>query len=262
MRCDEATGPCRVVLDGSVGVISLQRLERSNALDRPMMHALVSALDRLSATSEVRAVVLTGTDDVFCLGADPADLEDGAADHLDSLLDVLADLVVRVAEGPLPVVAALNGHAAGAGLALALACDFRISGQRCALDLAYGRLGLPPDGGTSWFLPRLIGEQPARRLLFDQPILRAPAAMQLGLVDDVVPAADVLPRARSRAAELARSAPAAVRSVRRLLSAPVGALRAQLEAEKTEFLAALHTDDVRRALAMHRDGVLPSFEGR
>lgn len=190
---------------GAVAVVTMARPEAHNALDVALKTGLLRALADVSADPAVRAVVLAGDGRSFCVGQDlrehAALLAEGTAlrtvaEHLNPLVTLLAGL-------PVPVVAAIGGAAAGAGLGLALACDLRVAATTAKLTTAFAGVGLGPDSGVSWLLPRLVGEARARALLLLAEPVTAEQALGMGLVNAVVPVEEVLPVALGLAERLA-----------------------------------------------------------
>ncbi|MFI1018579.1 enoyl-CoA hydratase/isomerase family protein [Streptomyces sp. NPDC020965] len=254
------------VVDGAVVILTLNDPAKGNALSPSMLHALNSAIGDISRTPTVRAVVIAGRGRAFCLGADVAELEqilDGtpAADW-ESRLDALAALVLGVRRLRCPVIAVLDGQVAGAGLALALACDYRIASNRVAMNLAYGRIGASTDGGASWYLPRIVGHHRALDILLEQSVIRAQRALELGLVTAVVDRDGLMDAALARARELTGLSPHAVGAAKRALDASFSnSLAEHLKEEHEEFLAGLQTMDMRRGLVARSRGEWAEFEG-
>ena len=145
--------------EGAVLVLTLNRPDRLNALSRPLRDSLRSALERGLADDRVRAIVLTGAGRAFCAGGDLEEIT-GLDDLEGEVRDGFGPLIRLLVESPKPVVAAVNGAAAGAGLGLALACDLRVMSADAVMAVAFAGIGLVPDSGVSWTLPRLVG--PAR----------------------------------------------------------------------------------------------------
>ena len=161
-----------VVTQGQTAVVTLSDAASNNAFDALSMAAISAELTRLMDDPKIRSIVITGSGRVFCAGADiqsfKSAIEEGtAADLVATLTGILHPLLVRMRADPTVIVAAMNGAAAGGGLGLALACDVRIASTKARLASAFFRLGLSPDGGTTWLLPRLVGLQNARRFLFE-----------------------------------------------------------------------------------------------
>ncbi|HEY4454720.1 MAG TPA: enoyl-CoA hydratase/isomerase family protein [Pseudonocardiaceae bacterium] len=251
-----ATGdPCvRQEEIGAVTVLTLNRPGQGNALGSAMLAELGAAIAALRSSRTVRAVVLTGGGDMFCTGGDLAELDKlantcGAAE-LTELADALAAVVRGIRALHVPVIAAVNGLAAGAGFSLALACDLRICADRGVFHFAYGALGSSTDGGMSWLLPRIVGAGKALTLLLDQPVLRAGAALELGLVSDVVPSAELVDRAIRRGRQLAQLTPHVVRSTKQLVDlSSMLSFEQHLRREHDEVVKGLVSADVRRRLS-------------
>jgi len=194
--------------EGTVRTITIDRPDRLNALDVPSMLALREALEAASRDPDVRAVLLRGEGRAFCAGGDVATMDEHRrAGELSRLFHDLTgeqELAVRAIVGmPKPVVASLAGVAAGGGLALALAADWRIASESAVLVPAFPRLGAVPDGGLTYFLPHYLGLGLAQELLFSDARVPAPRARELGLVHEVVPPTELDARSRARATELA-----------------------------------------------------------
>jgi len=206
--------------EAGVGTITLNRPEALNALTVPMKQELLAAVRRLEREKRVRAVILTGAGRAFCAGQDLRErLEPGAAPLGIEVRERYNPIVRSMRNLPKPIVGAINGVAAGAGASLAMACDIRIASDAASFALAFGRVGLVPDSGATWFLPRLVGAARAAELaLLDDPV-SAPDAARLGLVGRVVPAAELATEARAVAARLAAGAPRAIALTKRALNA-------------------------------------------
>lgn len=226
-------GPVGYRVVDRVATITLARPEALNALDRALKVGLLSALRRAGDDQDVRAVVLTGAGRSFCAGQDLRERLDPAASPLDEEVRERYNPLIRAIRAlPQPTVAAVNGAAAGAGVGLALACDLRIAADDARFVLAFGRLGLVPDSGTSWLLPRVVGAGRAAELLLVGEPLDAAAAERIGLVSRVVPAARLLDEAQALAARLAGGSPIAMALTKRLLADGADTtLDAALEAE-------------------------------
>lgn len=266
-------GPAvRADVSEGVALLSLNRPESGNALTPAVLGELATAVSGLRDDPGVRVVVLTGAGRDFCLGGSLDELErlagdvragDGRPDD-PALAPVraLAEVVLGLATLECPVIAAVNGQAAGAGFSLALACDMRIASEKTAFHFAYGMLGCSTDGAMSWFLPRVVGPSHALHLLLEQPVLRAAAALRIGLVSTVVPPDDLVSVALRRARALARSAPHSVRTAKRLVGQGLSlSLAEHLRLEHDYFVRGLMTEDVQRGLSAWKSGNLPDFHG-
>lgn len=237
--------------DGAIATVTLDRPEVLHALDAAMFDALEHAFTELAADTAVRVILLTGSGErAFAAGADIRALVD--TDELSGrAVSQRGQAVFSAIERcPKPVLACINGVALGGGCELALACTLRLAGDRARLGLPELKLGLIPGYGATQRLPRLIGRSAALRLLLTATIVDAPEALRLGLVDEVVPAADLMPRARALAATIAALPPLAVsgllEAVRRGEQRP---LDEGLQAESDVFARLCGTADKREGLA-------------
>jgi 2-(1,2-epoxy-1,2-dihydrophenyl)acetyl-CoA isomerase len=204
------TDGLRVEIDGPVATVTLDRPEALNALTVPVKIALREALEAIDADHSVRAVILTGAGRAFCAGQDLAERERPDAAPLEVEVRERYNPIIRALRSMgQPVIAAVNGVAAGAGASLALACDLRIAAEEARFMLAFGRIGLVPDSGASWFLPRLVGSAKAAELALVGDTVDAAEALRLGLVSKVVPGGQLMEEARALADTLAAGAPLA-----------------------------------------------------
>ena len=186
-----------------LATLTLNAPERLNAVLRKMIAEIKSAWEDIAADNSVRAVLLTGNGRGFCAGADLADPDRETGDNADpgAALDKFFNPVIRLMRSvPKPIVAAVNGVAAGVGMSFAMAADIAIAAKSASFLQAFARIGLLPDGGSTWFLPRLVGEQRARAMAMLAPQITAEQAKQWGLIWDVVEDAALM----STAGELAR----------------------------------------------------------
>jgi len=217
-----------VEITNGIGTITLNRPEKLNALDRPLCDELREALALLTRSEGVRVVMITGAGRAFCAGADLGVLEaDGPA-----LVAAGKDVALAIRAAPQPVLAVVNGPAAGGGANLALACDYRIASDQASIGQVFARLGLVPDWGGSFFLPRLVGPAKALELVWSARMVPAAEALALGLFDRVVLHVELQAEAR-RLAELWAEQPAgAVRRAKEALyRSDAGSLSAALDLE-------------------------------
>jgi len=205
-----------------VAILTLNRPERMNAISGPMLGRLGELLLKANADPDVRCVILTGAGRAFCVGLDLVDATQGKGigsqtDHVSVNLDLRSTPPTILFALDKPTICALNGSAAGYGLDTALGCDIRIMGQSAKLAMAFTKRGIVPESGGTWLLPRLLGWSKAAELIFTGRTLLAPESLALGLVNEVVPDAEVLSRAKAVGAEIAANAPLAVQSSKRLM---------------------------------------------
>lgn len=211
-------------VDGAVATVTLNRPEAMNALDLRTKEQLLDALEQTAQDTSVRAVVLTGTGRAFCVGQDlrehaellEAARQDPGGDFElgDTVRDHYNPVVTLLTTMPKPVVAAVNGVAAGAGAAFAFACDLRVVGASAGFNLAFSAIALSCDSGSSWSLPRLVGPGVAKDLLFFPRTVRAEEALSLGLATRVVPDDELAGTAHDLATRLAAGPTMAYTAIR------------------------------------------------
>lgn len=207
----------------AVATITLNRPDAMNGLNVATKEELLAAVGRAAEDEQVRCVVLTGSGRAFCVGQDLKEhrqlLEEGDSDRLFSTVRTHYNpLVTTLMTMPKPVIAAVNGVAAGAGASLAFACDFRIVAQSAGFNLAFTGIALSCDTGTSWTLQRLVGRARALELLYFPRTIKAQEALELGLATSVVPTESLASEAESLAARLAAGPTLAFGAVRRALT--------------------------------------------
>lgn len=208
-------GHVLVTLDGAVATLTLNRPEKLNSFVGTMRDELTAALDEIGTDESVRAVIVTGAGRAFCAGADVKYLtgliESGNIDEATALVEAGRRVVTAVRSMPKPVIAAINGAAAGGGANLALACDLRLASDRALIGQTFNRIGLAPDWGGSYHLPRLVGPARAAELFFFAEMISAVEAERIGLVNRVVPHEELMDLARDWAGRLAAKPALALR---------------------------------------------------
>lgn len=248
---------------GDVARIVLNRPDAMNAMNMPLMKDLRAAAERCAEES-VRAVVVTGAGRAFSAGGDLAAFADsGDAPALLKALTVElhAGLVV-LANLDAPVIAAVNGTAAGAGLSLACSCDYVLAAEKAKFTLAYTGAGLAPDGGSTFYLPRLIGLRRTQELMLTNRVLTAGEALEWQLINQVVPADALDGEAMKLAAHLAAGASRAYGAVKRTLLASAGRdLEAQLDLEGDSISASAGTADGEEGIRAFLEKRPPNFTG-
>lgn len=269
---DTGTDDLRGRIEDHVAVLSFNRPERRNALSDAMYEAFGRALPMIERDPSVRVLLLTGEGGAFCAGGDVKGMHErnaGGGAGAQSLEDRIAWLRSRQAlvslalrRLPMPVVAALPGPAAGAGLSMALAADLRVAAERAVLVTAFANVGASGDFGTSWFLPRLVGEAKAKELLFLSPKLTAAEAVELGLVNRVLPDEGFEDAALEFCHDLAGRAPIALRYMKENVNRALGAtLSEALDAEASAMVRTMSTADHREAAAAFVEKRAPRFSG-
>ena len=250
-----------VAREGAVQTITLNRPDVLNAFNRAMHGALRAALKE-AADPEVRAVVLTGAGRGFCAGQDLAEFQE-LPDIREALESTYHPNVLAIRALEKPVIAAVNGACAGAGLSLACACDIRIAGADAALVPGFVGIGLVPDAGGTHFLYRLLGASRAFEWMSSNRRLTAAEALEWGLVSEVVEPVALQARAAELAARLAAGPTRAIGMTKRLFDhAETATLEEQLEMESQLQAAATQTEDFREGVAAFAEKRAPKFSGR
>jgi enoyl-CoA hydratase/carnithine racemase len=260
----------QIDVDGEIGTLTLNRPDSLNAMSPELIGELVLAAGWLADRAPLRGLIVTGAGRAFSSGGDvnwfkkgvdeaefdlPADVRRGA--------EVLHQAIVDFRRIPYPVIAAVNGVAAGAGFSLALMCDLRIASVEAAFVCAYGRIGASPDGGMTYFLPRIVGPAKALELLLNDPVLDAQGALDTGLVSKVVPADDLMDDARAKAEKLAAKAPHYVRMAKLLVGQSLeNSLTDHLQLERHGIADSMATEDLREGVTAFFEGREATFSGR
>jgi len=260
----------RLEIDGEIGTLTLDRPKVLNAMSPELIAELVTAAAWLADRAQLRALIVTGEGRAFSAGGDvnwfKRGLEESGA-YLSADVrrgaDVLHQAIVDFRRIPYPVIAAINGVAAGAGFSLALMCDTRIASDEAAFVCAYGRIGASPDGGMTYFLPRVVGQARALELLLHDPLLSAAEAREEGIVAEVVPADRLMEVARERAEELAAKAPHYVRMSKLLIGQSLeNTLADHLQVERHGIADSMATEDLREGVTAFLEGRQATFTGR
>ncbi|MFO1012417.1 MAG: enoyl-CoA hydratase-related protein [Caulobacteraceae bacterium] len=205
-----------------IATLTLNRPDRLNTISGPMLNQLSELLIKANADPAVRVILLTGAGRAFCAGLDLVDATQGngigsQTNSVSVNIDVRNTPPTVLFNLDKPTVCCLNGSAAGYGLDTALGCDIRVAGESAKLAAAFVKRGIVPESGGTWLLPRLLGWSKAAKLIFTGRTLSAKEGLELGLVDEVWPDAEVRDRARALALEIAANAPLAVQSSKRLM---------------------------------------------
>jgi 2-(1,2-epoxy-1,2-dihydrophenyl)acetyl-CoA isomerase len=247
----------RVDVGDAIATFTLDRPDALNSLTVPLKEELIKAFRGVAKDPAVRVVILTGAGRAFCAGQDLRErLEPGAAPLATEIRERFNPLIVAMRGLEKPIVGAINGIAAGAGASIAFACDIRIAAEGASFLLAFSKVGLVPDSGATWFLPRLVGPAKAAELAMTGDPLSAADAERLGLVSKVVPAEALLDEARALAGRLAAGAPRALGLTKRALS---HAEESTLD-EALEYEAWLQ--GIAGATADHAEGIAAFVEKR
>jgi enoyl-CoA hydratase/carnithine racemase len=260
----------KIEIDGEIGTLTLDRPDAFNAMSPEMIGEMTMAFAWLADRAPLRALVVTGAGKAFCAGGDVTWFQKGVEDEEIDLsaevrrgAEALHAAIVDLRRIPYPVIAAINGPAAGAGFSLALACDIRIASEAAFLACAYGRIGASPDGGMTYFLPRVVGPSRALEILLEDPNLSAEEALAEGLVSEVVASEALLGAAREKAGKLAAKAPHYVRMAKLLCAVSIeNSLTEHLQLERHGIADSMATEDLRNGVEAFFGGEKPEFHGR
>jgi 2-(1,2-epoxy-1,2-dihydrophenyl)acetyl-CoA isomerase len=260
-----------IEIDGEIGTLTLDRPESLNAMSPELIGELTIASAWLADQAPLRGLIVTGSGDrAFSSGGDVNWFKSGVDDPDIDLpanvrrgAEVLHQAIVDFRRIPYPVIGAINGVAAGAGFSLALMCDLRIAASNAAFVCAYGRIGASPDGGMTYFLPRVVGPAKAIELLLNDPMLSADQALELGIVSKVVEPGGLLAEARAKAEKLAAKAPHYVRMAKLLVGQSLeNSLTEHLQLERHGIADSMATEDLREGVSAFFEGREAKFTGR
>lgn len=229
-----------------VATITLNRPDKLNAFTGTMRENLLDALRAAEREEGVRVVVLTGAGRAFCAGGDVESMASlqkrGDVASFRKLLDAGRDVILQIASMDKPVLASINGVAAGAGCNLALACDYRIAAETAKLSESFVKIGLHPDWGGTWLLPRLVGRGRATEILMTGRMVEAKEALAIGMIDRI--ASDLAAETAQLAATIAAAPPLAITGIKRALAASErNDLRAQIELESEHQLLCFQSEE-------------------
>jgi len=228
-----------------IGTVTINRPDKLNAFDPEGCQDLIEALRMLVSADAVRVIVITGAGRAFCAGADLSVL----GTRGNELVAAGRDIALTIRNAPKPVIAAVNGPAAGGGANLALACDYRLASEQASIGQVFHKLGLGPDWGGSYFLPRLTGISKALELVWSARMVPAAEALQLGLFDRVVPPDSLLAETRALAQRWSEMAPLAVGKAKAALyQSAHSTLEEMLDLEITDQKTLFATPEARQLI--------------
>jgi len=251
-----------------VATLTLNRPERLNALGDTLRDDLHDAVTRASEADDVRVIIITGAGKGFCAGGDvkamnERKVEGGERPLVEKVAPGRDRTVLALRDAPKPVIAAVNGAAAGAGMNLALACDIRLASRAAKFAQAFVRRGLHPDWGGTYFLPRVIGVAKAAELIWTGEIIEAEEALRLGIVSAVYPAEDLMAAAYALAAKIVAGPPVAIRLAKRAIYHNLECdLRQALEFETFAQNICFETEDAREGIRAFVEKRPPAFRGQ
>jgi 2-(1,2-epoxy-1,2-dihydrophenyl)acetyl-CoA isomerase len=261
----------RIEIGGAnLGTLTLDRPDAFNAMSPEMIGELTVAFAWLADQAPLRALIVTGAGKAFCSGGDVNWFKTGVESEEIDLpsqvrrgAEALHQAIVDLRRIPYPVICAVNGPAAGAGFSLALACDIRIASESAFFACAYGRIGASPDGGMTYFLPRVVGPSRALEILLNDPNMKAEDALVERIVSEVVAPDELMDRARAKAEKLAAKAPYYVRMAKKLVGQSIeNRLTEHLQLERHGIADSMATEDLRNGVTAFFGGGTPEFKGR
>ncbi len=251
----------------AVATLTLNRPDRLNALNAELGVALSQELERLAGDAEIHVVVITGAGRAFCAGGDLSAIrgsrDRGATEELEPLLRAGQKMVLLMRTMRQPVIAAVNGAAAGGGMNVALGADIRIAAHDALFGQSFAKVGLFPDYGGTFLLPRLVGEARAAEMFYTGDLIDAQTALRWGIVNRVVPAAQLTEEARILADKIAAGPPLAIRAMKQaLFAADREELSKALEAEVLTQIECFRSEDCGEGLRAFFEKRAPRFQGR
>jgi enoyl-CoA hydratase/carnithine racemase len=251
---------------GGIAVITLNRPEAKNAFSPEMISLWEACLKEAKGDDSVRVVIVTGNGDTFCSGGDIREMAEGKLrswDMKNFLWEGVHRIVLTMEDLDKPVIAAINGAAMGAGMDMAIMCDLRVCSDRAKLAESYIMMGLIPGDGGAYFLPRLVGIAKAMELLLTGDVLTAQDALNLGVVNKVVPHESLMAETMKLAGEIAAKPPLATRMMKRAVyQAQTSTLRAHLDYISSQLSLLSETEDHREAAVAFLEKRKPVFKGK
>jgi 2-(1,2-epoxy-1,2-dihydrophenyl)acetyl-CoA isomerase len=259
-----------VILEGKhdgIATLVMNRPDRLNALNNELAMAVNDALGRLGVDDSVRVVVISGAGRAFCAGGDLGALgkgrQTGATHELGPILRAGMQMVLKMRTMPQPVIAAVNGPAAGAGMNVALAADIRIASEEATFGQNFAKVGLFPDYGGTYFLPQMVGPAKAAELFYTGEMIDAKTALRLGIVNQVVPAAQLEAEVKTLAQKIAQGPTLAIRAVKKaLFASQEKELAHALEHEVQEQIRCYLSEDCHEGIRAFMEKRAPKFQGK
>jgi 2-(1,2-epoxy-1,2-dihydrophenyl)acetyl-CoA isomerase len=252
----------------AIATLTLNRPERLNALGDTLREDFYDAIVRTSADPEVRVMIITGAGKGFCSGGDVKAMNEAKESQRERpILEKVAPgrdrTLLAMRDAPQPIIAAVNGAAAGAGMNLALGCDIRLASTAARFGETFVKRGLHPDWGGTYFLPRLVGMAKAAEMIFTGDMIDAAEALRIGVVSAVYPPVELMPAAYDLARRIAAGPPIAIRLAKRALYHGEGTdLQGGLEFETFAQNVCFETEDAREGIRAFVDKRAPQFKGR
>lgn len=256
------TSVVSVAIEQGVMSIVLQRPEVLNAYSEEMLDGLVQAMEEAGRNREVKTVVISGAGRAFCAGGDVKSMSDFTPLDIHDFVGKLNYLVRSMSKLEKPIIAAVHGYAAGAGLCLALACDMIVASDDAKFSAGFAQIGLVADGGGMFFLPRTLGTYRAKEMLFTGKILSAAKAQEWGIVNEVFPASALAEETKKLAVQLANGPSRTYAMIKKLANQALTAdLEAMLGMEQTAQTVMASTADHREGVQAFKEKRKPMFTG-
>ena len=254
--------------DEGVAVVTLNRPERFNSFTTNMYRRFPRMIDQLNRDDQVRAIVLTGAGKGFCAGSDVSDrlnkrLEEGGEESRFENLQQVGAMALALADLDKPLIGAVNGAAVGAGLSLTLLCDMRLASEKARFGAVWLNVGLVPDVGATYYLPRIVGREKALELMLSREVIDAQEALKIGLVSRVVAPDQLMKEAMELAAKIASGPAVAIELTKRSLQRSLtNDLKSQLDFETYAQNICRQTEDHREGVRAFKEKRRPVFKGR
>ena len=250
---------------GAIATVTLNRPQARNALDLVMRRELLAALDEVEADEGARVLIVTGAGEHFCSGGDVKTMRERRQTAAEgrARVELLNRLVLRLVDFPRPTIAMVDGYAVGAGCNLALCCDLVVASDRAKFGELFWKIGLVPDGGGTWLLSRAVGLARAKELIFTADVIDAAEAARIGLVNRVVPVAELESTTRGLAETIAAGPPAVLKMAKHMVNrAATSDLAAALDLEAFSQGIAIASEDHQEGLKAFVEKRPPKFTGR
>jgi 2-(1,2-epoxy-1,2-dihydrophenyl)acetyl-CoA isomerase len=266
----KAVVPGQVLVEsryGGIATLVMNRPEKLNALNNELATALIDTFSRLEDDSTVHVVVVTGAGRAFCAGGDLSVIgkgrQTGETKDLEPLLRSGMQAVLKMRTMPQPVIAVVQGPAAGAGMNIALAADIRLASEDATFGENFARVGLFPDYGGTYFLPQLVGPAKAAELFYTGDMIDAQTALRLGIVNHVYPAAQLEDAAKALAEKISQGPPVSIRAIKQaVFGAQKKELAHALEQEVRQQIQCYLTEDCREGIRAFMEKRHPKFQGK
>jgi 2-(1,2-epoxy-1,2-dihydrophenyl)acetyl-CoA isomerase len=249
--------------EGGIATLTLNRPQQLNAISLPVAQSMAKAIDDVHQDDSLKVLIITGAGRAFCAGLDVTtfkEVDQMSPEELDDLIHTLSLPLYKLSK---PTIAAINGTAAGAGLSIVMQCDIRIASQKARFSPAYIRMGLLPDAGATYFLPRIVGTAKAIELMVTGDTIDAAEAEKIGLLNKVVPEEEVMTVARELAERIAKGPSIAIKLIKQAIHVGIhNNLEQQVEWESLAQYICLKTEDHKEGVNAFLKKRQPQFKGK